>query len=116
MSRAAARRRFRRGLRQRLCLYDPATDTREDIAAFEPDRTMTRLNDGRTDRQGRFIAGGFDEKNGAFISSVVRLDPDRRATKLFDGDRLRQWNLFQPRRSNDVFRGFAREDDVVVRL
>ena len=67
-----------------FALYDPATDTREDIAAFEPDRTMTRLNDGRTDRQGRFIAGGFDEKNGAFISSVVRLDPDRRVTKLFD--------------------------------
>src|SRR5262249_59212570 len=66
-----------------FAFYDPATDAREDIAAFEPDRTMTRLNDGRTDRQGRFIAGGFDEKNGASISSVVRLDPDRRVTKLF---------------------------------
>jgi len=67
-----------------FAFYDPATDAREDVAAFEPDRTMTRLNDGRTDRQGRFVAGGFDEKNGAFISSVVRLDPDRRVTKLFD--------------------------------
>ena len=67
-----------------FAFYDPATEAREDIAAFEPDRTMTRLNDGRTDRQGRFVAGGFDEKNGAFISSVVRLDPDRRVTKLFD--------------------------------
>ena len=67
-----------------FALYDPVTHTREDIAAFEPDRTVTRLNDGRTDRQGRFVAGGFDEKNGAFVSSVVRLDPDRRVTKLFD--------------------------------
>jgi L-arabinonolactonase len=66
-----------------FAFYDPATDAREDLAAFEPDRPTTRLNDGRTDRQGRFIAGGYDEKNGAFISSVLRVDPDRRVTKLF---------------------------------
>ncbi len=66
-----------------LAFYDPATGTRDDIAAFEPDQITTRLNDGRTDRQGRFVAGGFDEKNGAFISSVVRLDPNLRVTRLF---------------------------------
>jgi L-arabinonolactonase len=75
---------FVSGFASGFAYYDPTTGVREDIATFEPDRTMTRLNDGRTDRQGRFVAGGFDEKNGAFISSVVRLDPDRRITKLFD--------------------------------
>ena len=54
-----------------FAFYDPATGAREDLAAFEPDQTTTRLNDGRTDRQGRLVAGGYDEKNGTFISSVV---------------------------------------------
>ncbi len=67
-----------------FAFYDPATEAREDLAAFEPEQPTTRLNDGRTDRQGRLIAGGFDEKGGAFISSVLRVDPDRRITKLFD--------------------------------
>jgi L-arabinonolactonase len=66
-------------------LYDPANGAREDIAAFEPNDPNTRLNDGRTDRQGRFVAGGFDEREGKFVSSVVRLDPDKRVTKLIDG-------------------------------
>ena len=67
-----------------FALYDPATGWRQDIVAFEPDQPDTRLNDGRTDRQGRLIAGGFDEKGGGrLISSVVRLDPDLTATTLF---------------------------------
>ena len=66
-------------------LYNPANGAREDIAAFEPNNPNTRLNDGRTDRQGRFVAGGFDEREGKFVSSVVRLDPDKRITKLVDG-------------------------------
>ena len=66
-----------------FALYDPATGWRQDIVAFEPDQPDTRLNDGRTDRQGRLIAGGFDEKGGGrLISSVVRLDLDLTVTTL----------------------------------
>jgi L-arabinonolactonase len=67
-----------------FALYDPVTGRRQDIVAFEPDQPDTRLNDGRTDRQGRLIAGGFDEKGGGrLISSVVRLDSDLTVTALF---------------------------------
>jgi L-arabinonolactonase len=79
-----------------FAFYDPATGAREDLAAFEPDQTTTRLNDGRTDRQGRLVAGGYDEKNGTFISSVVRLDADRRVTKLFDGVACANGICFSP--------------------
>jgi L-arabinonolactonase len=66
-----------------FAFYDPVSGSREDLAPFEADNPGTRLNDGRTDRQGRLIAGGYDERNGKSVSSVVRLDPDRRLSTLF---------------------------------
>jgi len=73
------------GFASGFAFYDPATGRREDIVEFEPGNPNTRLNDGRTDRQGRFIAGGFDEVEGKLVSSVVRLDPNGRMTTLFEG-------------------------------
>jgi L-arabinonolactonase len=73
------------GFASGFAFYDLATGRREDLVQFEPDNAHTRLNDGRTDRQGRFVAGGFDEVEGKLVSSVVRLDPDGRMTTLFDG-------------------------------
>jgi sugar lactone lactonase YvrE len=68
-----------------FALYDPTTGERKDLAAFEPENPNTRLNDGRTDRQGRLVAGGFDEREGKFVSSVVRIDQDHRVTTLLTG-------------------------------
>ncbi len=79
-----------------LAFYNPTTGSREDLASFEPEHSTTRLNDGRTDRQGRFVAGGFDEKSGKFISSVVRLDPSRRVTTLFSGVACANGICFSP--------------------
>lgn len=73
------------GFASGFAYYDPATGRRENLVAFEPDNPHTRLNDGKTDRQGRFVAGGFDEVEGKLVSSVVRLDPDGRMTTLFGG-------------------------------
>ena len=84
------------GFASGFAFYDPATGTREDSRHLNLIEPRTRLNDGRTDRQGRLIAGGFDEKHGAFISSVVRLDPDRRVTKLFDGVACANGICFSP--------------------
>jgi L-arabinonolactonase len=84
------------GFASGFAFYDPATGRREDIVAFEPDNPHTRLNDGRTDRQGRFIAGGFDEVEGKRVSSVVRLDPDGRMTSLFDGVGCANGTCFSP--------------------
>lgn len=64
--------------------YDVASGARTDIAAFEPDNPNNRLNDGRTDRQGRLVAGGVDEKTEAPVSTVVRLDPDGSVTTLIE--------------------------------
>ena len=67
-----------------IALFDPKTGSFEDICAFEPDNTETRANDGRTDRQGRFIVGGMNEVSGKADSSVIRIDPDRSVTTLID--------------------------------
>lgn len=58
---------------------------RHDIAPIEADLPTTRLNDGRTDRQGRFIAGTYNEDELKPIGSVWRLDPDLTITRLFGG-------------------------------
>jgi len=68
-----------------FALYDLDTGARRDLAPFEPDLPGTRLNDGRTDRVGRFVAGGMDEAGGGPVSSVCRVDKDLRATPLFTG-------------------------------
>lgn len=79
-----------------FALYDPHTGRRDDIAAFEPELPQTRLNDGRTDRQGRFIAGGMDDEDSLPISSVWRLDRDLRLTRLFGSVRCANSTCFSP--------------------
>jgi L-arabinonolactonase len=59
-----------------FAFWHPETGRREDIAPFEAHLPSTRLNDGGTDRQGRFLAGGMDEKEGKPLSSLCRLDFD----------------------------------------
>jgi L-arabinonolactonase len=48
----------------------------QTLHAFEPDNRATRLNDGRTDRQGRFVVGGMNEGTGSADSSVIRVNAD----------------------------------------
>ncbi len=84
------------GFASGFAYFDPATGARRDIAPFEPDIANTRLNDGRVDRRGRFVAGGFDEVEGQFISSVVRLDPNGRVTPLFGGVACANGLCFSP--------------------
>ena len=45
----------------------------------------TRLNDGKVDRQGRFVAGAMDYEERDGICGLYRLDPDLSITKLDDG-------------------------------
>jgi L-arabinonolactonase len=59
-----------------FAFWNPKTGHRQDIEKFEAHLPHTRLNDGGTDRQGRFLAGGFDERDGKPISSLCRLDFD----------------------------------------
>lgn len=79
-----------------FALYDPESGERRDLARFEPDLPGTRLNDGRTDRAGRFVAGGMDEANGQPVSSVWRVDADLSATRLFGGVTCANGTCFSP--------------------
>jgi L-arabinonolactonase len=102
-------------LSERLCCFAPRTGggfvagfasgfaffglepiERIDLAAFEPGTPQTRLNDGRPDRQGRFVAGGMDEVGLAPISSVQRLNLDRSVSVLLEGVRCANSLCFSP--------------------
>jgi L-arabinonolactonase len=48
----------------------------------EPDQPANRINDGRVDRRGRFLAGSMEE--GSF-GVLVRLDPDFAVTTIDTG-------------------------------
>ena len=79
-----------------FAFLDLSTGRRETIAAFEADLPSTRLNDGRTDRAGRFVAGGMDEPDLAPISSVWRVELDLSVTKLFGGVSCANSTCFSP--------------------
>ncbi len=48
----------------------------------EPDRPKNRLNDGKVDKRGRFIAGSMDTMEEGPNGALYRLDADLRVTKL----------------------------------
>jgi L-arabinonolactonase len=79
-----------------FAIYDLDSGARQDLAAFEPELPGTRLNDGRTDRAGRFVAGGMDEAGGQPVSSVWRVDADRSTTRLFGGVACANATCFSP--------------------
>jgi L-arabinonolactonase len=79
-----------------FAFLDLATGERRPIADFEPDQPATRLNDGRTDRQGRFVAGGMNEDGLQPTSSVWRLDPGLSLTKLIDAVGCANSTCFSP--------------------
>jgi L-arabinonolactonase len=49
------------GFASGLARFDVRLGSREPLAAIEPDAPTTRLNDGKLDRQGRFVFGTMDE-------------------------------------------------------
>lgn len=79
-----------------VAFFDPATGATETIHAFEPDKPRHRLNDGRTDRQGRFVAGGMREGSGATTSSVIRVDADATVTTIITDVGIANSTCFSP--------------------
>lgn len=69
----------------RISLLSESNGAETIIADFETDNPDTRLNDGRTDRQGRLIVGGMNEVTGAANSSVISVDTDLTVRTLIDG-------------------------------
>lgn len=65
--------------------FDPESASLELIQLVDAEQPRTRLNDGKVDRRGRFVAGGMDDKEELAICGLWRLDPDLSVTKLDDG-------------------------------
>lgn len=68
----------------------------ELIVDPEPDKPTTRLNDGKVDRRGRFIAGSMDMMEDGPNGSLYRLDPDLELTKLEENIIVSNGPCFSP--------------------
>ena len=66
-------------------LFDPDTEALQLITLIEADEPRSRLNDGKVDRRGRFVAGGMDDKEELAICGLWRLDPDFAVTRIEEG-------------------------------
>ncbi len=84
---------------------------------IEADLPSTRLNDGRVDRQGRFVCGGMNEAERPGRDHRG-LPPERRRAGHPDHRRHRdrQQPLLQPRRRDDVLHRYAQQADLGVSL
>ena len=51
----------------------------------EPDKPTNRVNDGKVDKRGRFVAGSMDTMEDGPNGALYRLDPDLSLHKLDDG-------------------------------
>ena len=71
-------------LEDELALFDPEHGALTTLAPVEADEWRTRLNDGRVDRQGRFVFGGVDEHGMKPFSAVYQYNGVR-VSQLFDG-------------------------------
>lgn len=69
----------------RISLLDLLAGTEKKICDFESQNPETRTNDGRTDRQGRFVVGGMNETSGKANSSVIRIDENLAVETLLEG-------------------------------
>ena len=78
-------------------LFDFDTGITTPLADPEADEPRTRLNDGKTDRQGRFLCGsmGRTVRNPA-LGVLYRIDPDHQVTALHDGIGVSNGHCFAP--------------------
>jgi L-arabinonolactonase len=72
------------GLASGLAFFSFSTSQVERICDVEPELAGTRLNDGRCDRQGRFVFGMFNEANNpkAAVGGFYRLNRDLTVERL----------------------------------
>jgi sugar lactone lactonase YvrE len=63
-------------LRNGFHAFDFATGIASLIVDPEPGLDRNRLNDGKVDRRGRFVAGSMDSREAEPLGALYRLDPD----------------------------------------
>lgn len=69
------------GLASGIALFDTATQSLSPVVPVEADQPTTRINDGRCDRQGRFVFGMFNPAEQA-IGGFYRVHADLRVERL----------------------------------
>ena len=69
------------GLASGIALFDPERDELSPVVPVEADEPATRINDGRCDRQGRFVFGMF-HASGQPVGHFYRVAPDLRIERL----------------------------------
>jgi len=72
-------------LRDGFYAFDFASGEAKRIAETHPGDLRPRMNDGKVDRQGRFVAGSMDYSESEPIGKLFRLDPDLMITTLDTG-------------------------------
>jgi len=80
----------------RVVLTDQFTNEETLVTWFEPNNSETRLNDGRTDRQGRLIVGGMNEVSGKADSSVISIDQNLNVRTIIEGVSCANSTCFDP--------------------
>ncbi len=83
-------------LERGIALYDPASGKLEPLVSVRTSGDPVRLNDGRCDRQGRFLVGEFD-REGKSRGKAYRIDPEGSCTELFGGLSSANSTCFSPR-------------------
>jgi sugar lactone lactonase YvrE len=76
--------------------FDFATGERTPISDPEANEPRTRLNDGKVDRRGRFVAGSMDSSLGEPLGALYALDADSRLRTLETGVRCSNGPCWSP--------------------
>eukprot|EP00899_Mesostigma_viride_P005733 jgi/Mesvir1/15160/Mv04843-RA.1 len=84
-----------------VSVWEQETEKITQLAAFEPDFPTTRMNDGRADRDGRLVVGGYNEAHsidgGRAIASLYRLGTDGGVSRVLpEGIRCANSICFSP--------------------
>ena len=69
------------GLASGIAVFDTGDESLSLVIPVEADQPTTRINDGRCDRQGRFVFGMFNPAE-APIGGIYRVHPDLRVERL----------------------------------
>jgi L-arabinonolactonase len=93
---ACARNDVLAGFEDGFAFLDLITGTRNLVAPVEAHLPQTRLNDGRTDLQGRFVAGTMDERDGRPVGGVWRIDSGYQLTQLIPDVTISNSICFSP--------------------
>lgn len=83
-------------LNNTFSLLDFSTGVCEKIAEIESDKPNNRLNDGKTDRRGRFFAGSMDMNEEGASGALYRLDCDYSVHQVDQGFVVSNGPCFSP--------------------